>query len=1084
MKISIQIKSILIAFLFLSFSYCSYSQVIVDVVGSKPNFNPIQFVKNGDYTFFTGDDLTGHNQIWKMLNSTEAVSVVDKTSTNINPAYGISSLLSVGDYVYFIAVKGLPAENIQAAVYKLNITTNLISEITNAGKISDYFSKFLQIGDKLYYTYEDINGKNALGRIGISDDSFEKVNLVHRSLDDDPGCTNLCEFNGNLYFQAYSDIGEKHLYKLDVNTLVVSSLSDTNGSPDIADFSNTTGEFNPQNILVFNNKLYLTGWYGTSTFSYVLWEYDEISAAVPLFKDGSNFTENSVKSLIKSDKYLAFYSDSGLNIYDPQNQKLCKVELPTSYFADVLDVGSSSTLYMCLSGNNLFFKALFDNFTDPEERILGKYNITTKKFSILNLPAQGENSEDGPEYFYNKGENSVFFNAKDINSDKKLYKILVQTTWNGTQWDAGVPVAEKDAVIDANYLGQEGDITADLLQVNDGDSIKVNTGTFNLTINALVTHSTTPCISVAPGASLVCDKLNIPSITSVNSKDISYYSANIQAVANPNKSSCIGTIEFGSDTKYGNVISVDATLKGTVDITKSVGLYALKAGETYHYRLVLMTDTVIIYGADMQFTTLSSPTVDLSDVDIDVANKKLMNVTSEMEYSLDGTNFTTCANGTMTGINFVEGNVIVREIADPTNNKRKLAELVKPSDLTITFSIDYENLKTVQKIPSTVAYSTNNFAQAGTVGNNSTLTLTPGTDIYFRKPASKYGLGSSIIKLSVPSKPSIPVAFTIDYVLETTGQKVDATIIYATKEDFSDKKFGTGVAIPLIPGQKLWFKIPASNSNKTFESDAISLTIPARPEAPSFKIDFVNKKTVENVTSEVEYCLNETFKTDNFVGTGSKLDLSPGKNMWFRIKASNRTKGNGFSSTSFKLEVPQIPVSPTNLTVDDTVDSFDWTNAKGFVLLTDYEYSIDKGTTWTVCSAKPVLVGNVDIEAGNIMVKIVSSETHFSGDTLVSKNPFTKKEEVIVVPSNISSIDDNLVKIGPNPSNGSVYITDIFSFSENINIKVFDISGHKLFEENFSGDSFKADLSALKKGIYFISISTKEKTIRRKIVLQ
>lgn len=81
------------------------------------------------------------------------------------------------------------------------------------------------------------------------------------------------------------------------------------------------------------------------------------------------------------------------------------------------------------------------------------------------------------------------------------------------------------------------------------------------------------------------------------------------------------------------------------------------------------------------------------------------------------------------------------------------------------------------------------------------------------------------------------------------------------------------------------------------------------------------------------------------------------------------------------------PPAPTAGVVDDTANTFDWTNAAGYVTA-DHETSINGGTTWTAAT-KPLSVGNVALAIGQVMVRVKAATGRNAGPTLANSTAFT-----------------------------------------------------------------------------------------------
>jgi hypothetical protein len=84
-----------------------------------------------------------------------------------------------------------------------------------------------------------------------------------------------------------------------------------------------------------------------------------------------------------------------------------------------------------------------------------------------------------------------------------------------------------------------------------------------------------------------------------------------------------------------------------------------------------------------------------------------------------------------------------------------------------------------------------------------------------------------------------------------------------------------------------------------------------------------------------------------------------------------------------------IPDAPTLGVVDDTANTFNWTNNPSFTAVSDYEYTLDGGSTFITCSAKPVVVGNVAKAIGQVGVRVKSVAGNPPSNTLFNGSAFT-----------------------------------------------------------------------------------------------
>ncbi|MEZ5072429.1 MAG: T9SS type A sorting domain-containing protein [Bacteroidales bacterium] len=182
-------------------------------------------------------------------------------------------------------------------------------------------------------------------------------------------------------------------------------------------------------------------------------------------------------------------------------------------------------------------------------------------------------------------------------------------------------------------------------------------------------------------------------------------------------------------------------------------------------------------------------------------------------------------------------------------------------------------------------------------GTGDYVTLTPGSDIHFRQKATASSFRSEVQSLSVPDRPATP-AFDFDYGTEATTESVPTDHEYADNAAMNDAISGTGVPASVVPGQTFHIRVKATAS--AFASEVQSLTIPARPDAPVFAIDFANEQTASAVPATVEYATASDM-SGAVAGTGIALDVPPGSDLYFRLLATS----SSFRSSVYHLDAPE-----------------------------------------------------------------------------------------------------------------------------------------------------------------------------------
>ncbi len=98
------------------------------------------------------------------------------------------------------------------------------------------------------------------------------------------------------------------------------------------------------------------------------------------------------------------------------------------------------------------------------------------------------------------------------------------------------------------------------------------------------------------------------------------------------------------------------------------------------------------------------------------------------------------------------------------------------------------------------------------------------------------------------------------------------------------------------------------------------------------------------------------------------------------------------STTTVTLVVNKATASvaaPTNGVVNDTANTFTFTAAEGYDGASLYEYSIDGGANWKDCTTFIINVGNIAVTAGNVQVRLKSTDDYNSGNILSSTEAFT-----------------------------------------------------------------------------------------------
>lgn len=81
--------------------------------------------------------------------------------------------------------------------------------------------------------------------------------------------------------------------------------------------------------------------------------------------------------------------------------------------------------------------------------------------------------------------------------------------------------------------------------------------------------------------------------------------------------------------------------------------------------------------------------------------------------------------------------------------------------------------------------------------------------------------------------------------------------------------------------------------------------------------------------------------------------------------------------------------APTAGVVDDTANTFNWTNSPAFTAVGDYEVTTDSGATYTTATVKPIAGLTGAKAAGTVGVRVKATAGNGPSDTLFNATPYT-----------------------------------------------------------------------------------------------
>jgi hypothetical protein len=117
------------------------------------------------------------------------------------------------------------------------------------------------------------------------------------------------------------------------------------------------------------------------------------------------------------------------------------------------------------------------------------------------------------------------------------------------------------------------------------------------------------------GADATVTTRGAPEVVTSPATAIGPDAGNLGGTVDPNGRSTGWWIEYGTSTKYGFRTDTRSAGAGTSPVPVGVRVGGLKAGETYHFRLVASSDLGTVRGADRSFRTDPAPSVATGGVD-------------------------------------------------------------------------------------------------------------------------------------------------------------------------------------------------------------------------------------------------------------------------------------------------------------------------------------------------------------------------------------------------------------------------------------------------------------------------------------
>jgi hypothetical protein len=466
---------------------------------------------------------------------------------------------------------------------------------------------------------------------------------------------------------------------------------------------------------------------------------------------------------------------------------------------------------------------------------------------------------------------------------------------------------------------------------------------------------------------------------------------------------------------------------------------------------------------------------------------------------------------------------------------------VPANPLAPVITINYAD-ETTSVIGTTTEWSANATLLPATQGWNSAVRLTPGTDLYFRLKATSGAFKSAVQHLVVPVRPAAP-GITINYINETTGS-IPSSMEWSANAPMTSSTQGQGAPLAVTPGNDLYFRSRTSSS--AFRSDIQHLTVPTRPSAPAFTINYIQEKTSEPVTVNDEYSLNSDM-TGATAGTNAQITVTPGTDLYFRTKAT----GTAFRSGIQLLDVPSVPPPPV-FTINYSTGATNETAGENIAISKNAGFTgplIGNGAVWPLEAGQDLYFKQIadnssfGSEPSHLVVPgsnflgysgadtitqnkfsmytiLLDQTAAFSLDDLRVTNatvqnlragnvfdvyPLAKGPVSVIIPANtitnntfasnevvvyynvvtgIGEYESIDFSIYPNPGkDGIIFIQTNLNIPYSVGIYSVDGKLMKTLDV-YEGEHQQINLKDLQKGMYFLRINTKDRVSLHKVIIE